>query len=150
MTTGHAGQLDEIGVEILDRAECLRLLGSVPIGRISFTANALPAIQPVNFVVHEDHVVIRTRPGSKLDMAVRKTVVAFEADEYDRLGESGWNVTVVGTSDVVADPASIVAFNDLPLRSWAPGVREHFVTISMTIVSGRRIVNADTREMAVD
>lgn len=34
-----------------DRAECLSLLRTVPVGRIVFTECALPAIQPVNFTL---------------------------------------------------------------------------------------------------
>lgn len=37
--------------EQLDRSEALRLLGTVPLGRIVFTHQALPAIRPVNHVV---------------------------------------------------------------------------------------------------
>jgi hypothetical protein len=38
--------------EQLGRDECLRLLGSVPIGRVAFTVDALPSVQPVTFVLH--------------------------------------------------------------------------------------------------
>src|SRR5215212_3746728 len=51
---------DAAGMEILDAAESRRLLGSVPIGRVVFTDRAMPAVQPVNFVVHDGAVVFRT------------------------------------------------------------------------------------------
>ena len=44
-------RLDAHGLEILDREDCLGLLASVPLGRVVFTDRALPAIQPVNFVL---------------------------------------------------------------------------------------------------
>ena len=34
-------------VEVLDEAECLRLLTTAAIGRVAFTEGALPAVQPV-------------------------------------------------------------------------------------------------------
>ncbi len=47
----------------LGRAEALRLLGSVPVGRIVFTARALPAICPVTHVPHGGEVIIRSNLG---------------------------------------------------------------------------------------
>ena len=38
----------------------MRLLGSVSLGRVVFTARALPAIRPVTHLVDGDHVIIRT------------------------------------------------------------------------------------------
>ena len=36
----------------LHRAECLRLLRTVEVGRIVYTEFALLAVQPVNFILH--------------------------------------------------------------------------------------------------
>jgi nitroimidazol reductase NimA-like FMN-containing flavoprotein (pyridoxamine 5'-phosphate oxidase superfamily) len=127
------------GIEILDRDECLRLLGSVPVGRVAFTTGALPSVQPVTFVLHGDQVVFRTSPGTKLDAALHDVIVAFEVDEFDVVNRAGWSVTAVGTAIVVADPELLDELSRLPLDPWAPGRREHFVTISVTIVNGRRI-----------
>jgi hypothetical protein len=43
----------------LDRGEAMRLLASV-YGRVVFTQNALPAIRPMNHLVDEGRVIIRT------------------------------------------------------------------------------------------
>lgn len=131
-TDGH-------GIEILDRAECMRLLGSVPIGRVAFTSDALPSVQPVTFVLDGEQVVFRTRPGSKLDAAARNAIVAFEVDEYDAAQRTGWSVTAVGRAAVVTDADGMDRLAKLPLQPWAAGRREHFVTISVVIVHGRRI-----------
>lgn len=49
---------------MLTREECLDLLSAAPIGRIVFTDHALPAVQPVNFHLNDQAIVIRTRsPG---------------------------------------------------------------------------------------
>src|SRR5437660_880425 len=40
-------------VEHLSRDECLRLLGQVPVGRIVFTRQALPAVEVVNFAMDD-------------------------------------------------------------------------------------------------
>jgi uncharacterized protein len=134
-----ATTFDTAGLEILDAAECRRLLGTVPIGRIVFTRRALPAVQPVNFVLHGDAVIIRVGAGSTLAAATRDAVVAFEADQFDAEYQRGWSVVVTGHAHEVTDPDTYRELAELPLRPWAPGVRDHLVRIPLDIVSGRRI-----------
>lgn len=130
---------DAHGLEVLDRPECLALLGSVPLGRIVFTDRALPAVQPVNFTVADGHVIIRTSAGSKLAAAARRAVVAFEIDEYDAGTHTGWSVVIVGPAEVVTDPREVDRLNTLPLETWAPGQRTHYIRIRPEIVTGRKI-----------
>ena len=44
-------KLDSAGLQVLSPAECVELLATTPIGRVVFTDHALPAVQPVNFVL---------------------------------------------------------------------------------------------------
>jgi nitroimidazol reductase NimA-like FMN-containing flavoprotein (pyridoxamine 5'-phosphate oxidase superfamily) len=131
---------DRVTVEVLDRAECLRLLATVPVGRIAVSIGALPAIFPVNFAVVGDRIVIRTVPGTKLDAATSRAVVAFEADGYAPDGSSGWSVMVQGLCGEVVEPAELTALSASPLRAWAfdEGVAARFVRIDLSFVSGRR------------
>ena len=62
---------------------CLRLLASVPIGRVGFYADGEVVLLPVNHAVDGQDVVFRTAPGSKLTAAQEQELVAFEADDYD-------------------------------------------------------------------
>ncbi|ADG90194.1 pyridoxamine 5'-phosphate oxidase [Thermobispora bispora] len=133
-------KLDSAGLEILTREECLKLLASTPIGRIVFTDRALPAVQPVNFCLHEGLIVIRTTATSRLAMAARNTIVAFEGDHFDIETRTGWSVTAVGHARGVTDPEELERLSKLPLIPWAPGVREHYIVISPEQVSGRRLV----------
>jgi uncharacterized protein len=135
-------RFDAHGLEVLDRDECLDLLASVPLGRVVFTDRALPAIQPVNFVLDGHEVIIRVSPGSKLGTAMRAAVVAFEADDFDPVGHTGWSVTAVGQARLVDDPREVARLARLPLRPWAPGPQDHFVRISEMQLSGRRIHQA--------
>jgi len=50
----------------IDSVEALRLLGSVSFGRIVFTQQALPTIRPVNHVLADGDIVIRTHEGAAL------------------------------------------------------------------------------------
>ena len=131
--------MEDTRIEKLDRGECLRLLGSVPLGRVAFTSQALPSVQPVTFALHDGKVVFRTVTGSTLHAALRNTIVAFQADEYDVCNRTGWSVTAVGTARVVTDRARVDELARLPLQPWASGHREHFVTVTIEILHGRRI-----------
>jgi hypothetical protein len=126
-------------LEQLSRDECLRLMGSVPVGRIVYTRQALPAVELVNFVLDDGGIIIRTGAGSKLAAATRGAVVAFEADSVDVAGHGGWSVTVVGHATAVTDGAEIARLEQSGLMPWAPGNRDHFIRVSPAIVNGRRI-----------
>lgn len=131
-------------LSVLSREDCMRLLDSVTVGRIVFTARALPAVAPVNFAVVGGTVVLRTARGSKLDAAVAHSVVAFEADRIDVDRRAGWSVVVVGRADVVTDPDEIAMLDELDLQSWLVGELSHYLTVRPELVSGRVLVPAET------
>lgn len=133
-------QRDSAGLEILTREESLALLGSVPVGRIVFTDRALPAVQPVNFVLYDGAVIFRTGAGSKLAAATRQAIVAFQADSFDKSTESGWSVTAVGPSRVVEDDAELSRLSTLPLQPWVSNDREYYIRVELAQVTGRRLV----------
>jgi nitroimidazol reductase NimA-like FMN-containing flavoprotein (pyridoxamine 5'-phosphate oxidase superfamily) len=126
-------------LEVLSPEECLALAVTVPIGRIVFTDRALPAVQPVNFVIDDGTVIIRTAQGSKLAAATRNAIVAFQIDEFEPRLTAGWSVTLVGRAQTVRDPDEVVRLAQLPLRTWAPGTRDRFIRIRPEYINGRRI-----------
>ncbi|GAA4318561.1 pyridoxamine 5'-phosphate oxidase family protein [Klenkia terrae] len=127
-------------IEELDEATCRALLRTAAIGRIAFTEGALPAVQPVAFVVDGAEIVIPTRRGSKVTAASRHTVVAFEVDDVDLAERTGWNVTVVGPSRVIEDPDEIHRLDAYGVRPWAPGGAGHcYVGITVGLLRGRRV-----------
>jgi hypothetical protein len=126
------------GLDLLDEDECLRLLGTVPVGRVGICAGALPAILPVNFELRGRSIVFRTGRGTKLDAAVRSAVVAFQADQYDSLYHTGWSVLAVGQAVDISETLDLDA-GDATVRPWAGGERQHYVAIDVEFVSGRRI-----------
>lgn len=129
-------QVDRNGLEVLDRAECIRLLRTVPLGRIAITSGALPTVLPINFRVDGDRLLFRTGVGTKLDAATQGAVVAFEADDFDPMYHSGWSVVVQGVARDVPD-ADDRAIYTTP--RWAPDRSERLVEVSMDHVSGRRL-----------
>ena len=129
-------QIDRNGLEVLERADCIRLLRTASLGRIGITSGALPTILPVNFRVDGDRILFRTGVGTKLDAATRGAVVAFEADDIDPMYHSGWSVVVTGVARQVVDPDDR-AVHTTP--RWAPGHDECLVEVSIDQVSGRRL-----------
>ena len=126
-------------LEHLSRAECLRLVGQVPLGRIVYTRQALPAVELVNFTLVDGDIVIRTDSGGKLAAATHGAVVAFEADSVDISVHAGWSVTIVGYSRAVTDGEEIIRLEETGLDPWVPGEHDHFIRISPTFVNGRRV-----------
>lgn len=123
----------------LDRDECLDLLGTASVGRVSVSVGALPAVLPVNFCLSGDAVIFRTAAGTKLSAACTHAVVAFEADDIDPIYHAGWSVLVRGIAEEVTDPEQLGHLRRLPLAPWAAGDKDHFVRIPTEVVSGRQI-----------
>ena len=123
----------------LTRDQCLHLMTSVPVGRIIYTRQALPAVELVNFAIDNGDIIVRTDRGGKLAAAIRGAVVAFEADHLDTEHRVGWSVTAIGQSQEVTDPEEIGRLRRIGLSSWAPGHREHFIRISPGLLNGRRL-----------
>ena len=119
----EGGREGEVAVEFtrLDRGESLRLLASVPVGRLIFTVNALPTVRLMNFALVDGLIVVRTADDSAAARKVYDTVVAFEADELDSAARSGSSVTVIGPAALVADPETATRYQAVPLVPWAPG-----------------------------
>jgi hypothetical protein len=62
---------DSRALEQLPRDECMRLMGSVPVGRIVYTRRALPAVEMVNFSLVEGDIVAVTDGAGQSDHFVR-------------------------------------------------------------------------------
>ena len=125
-------------LDVLNRRQCLDLLQGVRVGRLVFTEDALPAIQPVNFRLWRDDVVIRVAGGAKLAAACDNSVVAFEADELDADLRTGWSVTVVGHAQPITGVDDLVEIAGTFLQPWVEGRRDHFIRIQTEKITGRR------------
>ena len=137
------GQTDDAQVHgeflRLERAESLRILGTVQVGRLIFTVNALPAVRLMNFAVVDGLIVLRTAADTAMARKVDDVIVAFEADEVDAATSSGWSVVVTGRATVVSNPDLIARYQSVPLMPWAPGERDQFLTITIEMLEGRRV-----------
>ena len=124
----------------LDEAECLRLITGHGIGRVVFTDSALPAAQPVAYLLDGEEVVFRTGGGSKLAAATRGAVVAFQADQIDTGSRTGWTVLGVGEAYEVTEPDRLAELAERMPAPWAPKRTAHTVAIPLRRLTGRRLV----------
>jgi hypothetical protein len=115
-------------------------LASVPFGRVVFTQRALPAIRPVNHLVDDGNVIIRTTLGTGIGSAAgRGTVVAYEADAIDAETRTGWTVVVTGVAQMVTEPRDLARYQEL-LQPWIDGDRNCVVRIPAELVTGYELV----------
>lgn len=126
-------------MEQLGTQESLRLLGSVPFGRIAFSLHALPAIRPVNHVLDQGAVVIRSHSDADLTAAAGQ-VVAFEADVIRADDHLGWSVIITGKAELVRDDEAIARYERL-LRPWVGFEMSTVIRIPPELVTGYRLVN---------
>jgi nitroimidazol reductase NimA-like FMN-containing flavoprotein (pyridoxamine 5'-phosphate oxidase superfamily) len=133
-----------VGVErdgsvVLDRAECLRLLGTATLGRIGLTSRALPMVLPVSFWFDGERILIHARADTKLAAATLDAVVAFEVDDVHPRWHTGWSVMVTGIAHHVVDPGELEAIAAVPRVRWASQGGGHVVSIVPELISGRRV-----------
>ncbi len=129
-------------LEALPRAESLRLLSTVSLGRLVFTHLALPAIRPVNHAVAGEQVIIRAYLGTAISAAVGDrsgTVVAYEADLIDPETHLGWSVIIVGRATRLTDQAEVARYREM-LRPWVADGADDIIAIQADMVDGFRLV----------
>jgi nitroimidazol reductase NimA-like FMN-containing flavoprotein (pyridoxamine 5'-phosphate oxidase superfamily) len=135
-------------IEVLDEAECLRLISPGGIGRIAYQGRFGQAVLPVNYRLYDGAIVFRTALHSALDedlqtgIAAADYKVAFEIDELDMAGRQGWSVLIQGPAHRVGSETERAAAMQAGVENWAPGDRELFVRIVPSRITGRRIVPA--------
>jgi nitroimidazol reductase NimA-like FMN-containing flavoprotein (pyridoxamine 5'-phosphate oxidase superfamily) len=129
----------------LSRAEALRLLSSVRLGRVIFTEHALPAVRPVLHVVENGRIVFRTssaHPINTTTVTGAGTVLAFEADVIDTDSQAGWTVTAVGPARSLRDPAEVRHFRQA-LRGTGRQEDDQIVAIQADMLTGFQLAGND-------
>ena len=132
-------------LERLDEAECLRLISPGGIGRIAFTGRFGLTVLPVNYKVHDGAIVFRTAQDSptgedlSTGIAHAEYQVAFEIDDIDPVGKSGWSVLVHGPAHHMTTEAERAAVLESGVEPWPDGTREHAISITPLRITGRRL-----------
>ena len=123
---------------VLDRAACIELLESTPIGRVGFHVDDGPMVLPVNFAWFDDAIVFRTLEGKKLAAAAEAQRVCFEVDRWNDTERSGWSVVITGTAREVTEWAEREQLEQVGLVPWTREKwRPMWVRIEPDDISGR-------------
>ena len=123
-------------VRILTPEECRRRLAGGGVGRIALPTEGAPILRPVNFALHQGHILIRTGDGTILASAERREPVSFEIDGVDAFEHTGWSVIAVGKLRRYEEERE----GPVPLlRAWASGAKERLVILEIGELSGIRI-----------
>ncbi len=128
------------GLEPLPKHACEQHLRAGGVGILALIGAPAPILRPVNFVLHERWLVMRTGEGRILEAAARGEPASFVVSEVDRFEHTGWSVVVSGK---LANPAADEGLASVPLRAWARAEKRHFVALSIDELSGRRIAGEE-------
>lgn len=122
-------------VLVLDEEQSWKLLENTQHGRIVLSAAGETDIFPVNYRVHDGVLLMRTAPGTKLAEITINENVMFEADGI--LSEEAWSVVVKGTARVLTQGQEIAEAEALNLKTWVPTLKDFYVEIKPSRISGR-------------
>ncbi|WP_457965847.1 pyridoxamine 5'-phosphate oxidase family protein [Arthrobacter sp. D1-29] len=119
----------------LDDEQCWKLLANTEHGRLVVSVAGEPDIFPVNYKANDRKIYLRTAPGNKLAQLTINETVLFETDGV--LSDEAWSVVLRGTARVLNTSADIAAAEELGLKSWVPTLKDFYVAIEPSSVSGR-------------
>jgi nitroimidazol reductase NimA-like FMN-containing flavoprotein (pyridoxamine 5'-phosphate oxidase superfamily) len=126
-------------VEELETAQCWQLLEAEEIGRLAIEGQeGRPDVFPVNYLVHDGNVFIRSAPGTKLRSIAKNPAVAFEID-----GETTnyhWSVVVHATATRLDVEEEIEASGVRELVSASPTAKENVIRLTPVRITGRRFL----------
>ncbi|MGY2743550.1 pyridoxamine 5'-phosphate oxidase family protein [Pseudarthrobacter sp. O4] len=128
----------------LDDDQSWKLIDGTQHGRLVVTVAGEPDIFPVNYVVSGRMLYLRTAPGNKLAELTINPKVLFETDGI--LSAEAWSVVLRGTARVLEQSADIAAAESLGLNPWVPTLKDFYVEIEPTSVTGRHFQFAEHPE----
>ena len=123
----------------------MQLISPGGLGRLAYSGRFGITVMPVNYRIHEGSIVFRTEQDSPTDEDLRTGIagaeykVAFEVDDVDADARTGWSVLVQGDAHHVDSPEEYTSVLKSGVESWAGGIREHFLRIIPTRITGRRV-----------
>jgi uncharacterized protein len=128
------------GLDVMTDTECVRHLHAEQLGRLALVdRDSRPLIFPVNYFFDEGVIAFRTGPGTKLDLAPG-THASFEIDGWDPAAGEGWSVIARGIAHDFTHPRGGLdsRIHYWPVTPAAPGIRQNWIAIMVTEITGRR------------
>lgn len=131
----------------LDDEQSWKLLEGTKHGRLVVSVAGEPDIFPVNYLTSDQKIYLRTAPGNKLAQLTINSRVLLETDGI--LSDEAWSVVLRGTARVLANSTELAAVEELGLKSWVPTLKDFYVEIVPTSVSGRHFELGDQPEREI-
>ena len=119
----------------LDDEQSWKLLEATRHGRLVVSVAGEPDIFPVNYIASDRKICLRTAPGNKLAQLTINSSVLLETDGI--LSDEAWSVVLRGTARVLSSSAELAAVEALGLKTWVPTLKDFYVEVVPTSVSGR-------------
>ena len=120
--------------------QCWELLATPTVGRLGLVVDDHPEIFPVNYVLHDRHIVFRSGHGRKLWGAMASRPGVFEIDGYDSATTEAWSVMARGETVLIEDPEETAKVDALGLEPWEPGAKDHYIRLIPRALTGRRFI----------
>lgn len=127
-------QLKQLSVE-----ESWELARTSGLSRIGWTGPQGPVVIPVNHVIHEGSVWVRTSAHSSMAEQVDESAVALLVDDIDPESHLGWSVQFKGRAEIFYHETDVPE-SVRTHRPWPAGARPLWVQVSPSEVNGRRLV----------
>lgn len=118
--------------------QCWDLLAAATIGRLGLVVDGHPEIFPVNYVLHDRHIVFRSGRGRKLWGAMASRPGVLEVDGYDAPTTEAWSVVARGETVLMTDPEETAKVDALGLEPLQPGAKDHYIRLIPRALTGRR------------
>lgn len=118
---------------------CWERLRAHRVGRLVVAVGSQPDIFPVNYVVEDGEIIVRTAEGTKLAAAIMGDRVAFEIDELDADSHTGWSVVAHGSAREATDLLDVMHDEDIDTEPWADGAKLRVIHITPDEITGRSI-----------
>jgi nitroimidazol reductase NimA-like FMN-containing flavoprotein (pyridoxamine 5'-phosphate oxidase superfamily) len=131
----------------LNDEQSWKLLDATKHGRLVVAVAGEPDIFPVNYLTSGRKVYLRTAPGNKLAQLTINSRILFETDGV--LSDEAWSVVLRGTARVLTNSSELAAVEELGLKSWVPTLKDFFVEIVPTSVSGRHFQLGEQPERGI-
>lgn len=131
----------------LDDEQSWQLLDATKHGRLVVSVAGEPDIFPVNYLTSDRKIYLRTAPGNKLAQLTINSRVLFETDGV--LSDEAWSVVLRGTARVLTNSSELAAVEELGLKSWVPTLKDFYVEIVPTSLSGRHFQLGEQPERGI-
>ena len=126
-------------MEVLGESDCWALLRGVSVGRIAFpTDDGGVEIFPINHLVDQGSIVIRTADGAKLVSSYRKKWHPARTLLPDVEPSVVWSVIMKGHAEMITVASDLFESFELNVRPWHASRKPYFVRIVPMLTTGRR------------